>query len=654
MRKLLLTLVFCFSLGLIAAQREVIDSIKALITSGMSNSTTVRQLQQVGETFLSSSEPGSIDSAKHYGLKALELAKNIDDKQGEVYSLLLLAKCSRRFADPVKTISYYQQALLLSEQINDTLGIIMALKGYALLFYYKGDYRQELSYYFKVEGLARKIDAKVEQIRVLGNIAKTLMNLNQYDSAEMFLKQAMVLDKSSEHAYPNSGLGRVRLFRKDYANALNYFQKAINLYEKLNDKLSLSENLYLMGLAYEEQQKKDSALFYYEKSFKVGRQGEDSLYVKLQLSDVIAQLHEKMNNLPEALQYYKIAIAAKDQEKNKENLTRLLEIENQEKERIREVASAKLEFRNKIIFLAALGLILTAAIIAYFLWQKNRQKQKANEQLSAKNEFISKTLKELQTTQAQLIQREKMASLGELTAGIAHEIQNPLNFVNNFSETNTELLEELQEELQNGNVQEVKAITTIIKANEEKITHHGKRADSIVRSMLQHSRTENREREPTDINYLVDEHFRLAYHGYRAKDKSFFATTDLHFDDTVGRAIVIPQELGRVLLNLFNNAFYAINKKKLQLNGTFEPMVFVKTKRNNDQIFITVMDNGIGIPANALDKVFQPFFTSKPAGEGTGLGLSLSYEIITKGHGGELKVKSEEGEFTEFIIVLRT
>ncbi|MGN6532798.1 MAG: sensor histidine kinase [Ginsengibacter sp.] len=278
--------------------------------------------------------------------------------------------------------------------------------------------------------------------------------------------------------------------------------------------------------------------------------------------------------------------------------------------------------------------------------------------LEAAKAQIEKTLNELKQAQAQLVQSEKMASLGELTAGIAHDIQNPLNFVNNFSDVNQELLQELKEQADDKNFEEVKAIANDVIANEEKINHHGKRTDAIVKGMLQHSRTSSGQKEPTDINALCDEYLRLSYHGLRAKDKSFTVTIETDFDKSIGKINVIPQDMGRVFLNLFNNAFYAVNQQKSKNLISYEPTVSVTTKKCDDKIQITVRDNGNGIPEKIVDKIFQPFFTTKPTGEGTGLGLSLAYDII-KAHGGEIKVKSEEGEArpndragrgTEFII----
>ncbi len=279
------------------------------------------------------------------------------------------------------------------------------------------------------------------------------------------------------------------------------------------------------------------------------------------------------------------------------------------------------------------------------------QNEELKKQVNLKTEELYNSLKDLQDTQQQLIQAAKMASLGELTAGIAHEIQNPLNFVNNFSEVNEELLKELKTEAEKGSLEEVKAIANDIAFNSEKINYHGKRADAIVKGMLQHSRVSSGQKEPTDINALTNEYSRLAYHGLRAKDKTFNAIMTNDFDESIGKINIVPQDIGRVILNLINNAFYAVEEKKKQNRGGYESTVSVSTKRANSKVEIRVKDNGNGIPEKVLDKIFQPFFTTKPTGQGTGLGLSLSYDIV-KAHGGEIKVDTKEGEGSEFIILL--
>jgi two-component system, NtrC family, sensor kinase len=285
--------------------------------------------------------------------------------------------------------------------------------------------------------------------------------------------------------------------------------------------------------------------------------------------------------------------------------------------------------------------------------------ERTREILKQKEE-LQQAVEHLKATQDQLIHAEKMASLGELTAGIAHEIQNPLNFVNNFSEVNLELAEELKEDLDKMNVGEAEKIHLVsivnnIRQNQDKINYHGKRADSIVKGMLQHSRKGTGLKEPIDLNEMVDEYVRLSYHGLRAKDKSFNATIDVHLDPAVTKVPVLPQDIGRALLNILNNAFYAVNEKKNSGMPDYSPTIRVNTRlvdKGKKWVYITVRDNGNGIEDAVKDKIFQPFFTTKPTGKGTGLGLSLSYDIITQGHGGELRMMSKEGEYTEFVIKL--
>jgi signal transduction histidine kinase len=285
-------------------------------------------------------------------------------------------------------------------------------------------------------------------------------------------------------------------------------------------------------------------------------------------------------------------------------------------------------------------------------WSANELKEKNKElekKVAERTEELRVSLENLKSAQAQLIHSEKMASLGELTAGIAHEIQNPLNFVNNFAEVSNELIDELIEELEQGDLNEVKAILADLKQNMEKINHHGNRAGGIVKGMLQHSRTSSGTKELTDINVLADEYLRLAYHGIRAKDKSFNAALKTVFDGQIGKVNIISQDIGRVILNLITNAFYVVDEKKKSGIEKYEPTVSVSTKKQDDILEIEVTDNGNGIPKRALDKIFQPFFTTKPTGQGTGLGLSLSYDIV-KAHGGEIKVETREGKGTTFII----
>ncbi len=371
---------------------------------------------------------------------------------------------------------------------------------------------------------------------------------------------------------------------------------------------------------------------------------------------LMAELYRETGKGDMAAETYALFIAKKDSLLTEQNKYRSISFEAEQQMNDKELSIARLESQNRISSLTKNFLIGIAALFVFIaagLYNRFRVKKKANK-------VLEKTLTDLKSTQAQLIQSEKMASLGELTAGIAHEIQNPLNFVNNFSDLNTELIDELTDEAEKGNLEEVKAIAKDLRGNEQKINHHGKRADAIVKGMLQHSRTNSGTKEPTDINALADEYLRLAYHGLRAKDKSFNATLKTDFDESIGMINVIPQDIGRVILNLITNAFYAVSTSAPQSpkgDLPYIPTVIVSTKLLKSpsgdlgakRVEISVSDNGPGIPAHILDKIFQPFFTTKPTGQGTGLGLSLSYDIV-KAHGGELKVETKDGEGSVFTI----
>jgi two-component system NtrC family sensor kinase len=299
------------------------------------------------------------------------------------------------------------------------------------------------------------------------------------------------------------------------------------------------------------------------------------------------------------------------------------------------------------------GIIILNVITGFIIFfiSVYRQKQKANVLLQQKNLEIENAMARLKSAQAQLVQSEKMASLGELTAGIAHEIQNPLNFVNNFAELNNELLQEMEAELEKGNLKEALETAIDIRDNNVKITSHGKRADAIVKGMLEHSRLSSGERERVDLNSLLEEFIRLSYHGIRSKNKTFIASIQTDFDPNIKQVSIIRQDLGRVFLNVLNNAFYFMSEKIKLAGEPYEPKVNISTRAQGDAVEIKIRDNGIGVPNAIIEKIFQPFFTTKPTGQGTGLGLSITYDII-KAHGGKLKVDSKEGEYAEFTMYL--
>ncbi|MFY0686485.1 MAG: hypothetical protein JXQ90_04930 [Cyclobacteriaceae bacterium] len=381
---------------------------------------------------------------------------------------------------------------------------------------------------------------------------------------------------------------------------------------------------------------------------------------ELEALEVLSRTHERLNQYDSA---YFFLSRSKKLNDSINSISLINEFQNlafSERLGLIEIEQEQQEFRSNILLYSLLAFAIFIIVISLVIYSGSIKSKKANIQLTMQKSEIEYTLTQLRSTQSQLIHSEKMASLGELTAGIAHEIQNPLNFVNNFSEVNKEMLDELNEAIENNDQEEIKAILKDLKENEDKVNQHGKRAEGIVKSMLQHSRTGSGEKEPTDINTLCDEYLRLAYHGFRAKDKAFNSDFKLDLNESLPKINVVPQDIGRVLLNLINNAFQAVK-------DVDKPLVTVLTKNlslspskrgmsplegGERGVLITISDNGPGIPDDIKDKIFEPFFTTKPTGEGTGLGLSMSYDIVTKGHGGTIEVESREGKWTEFIIQL--
>jgi len=452
-------------------------------------------------------------------------------------------------------------------------------------------------------------------------------------------------------------IGNIIFDKQGLDQASKYFLEGIQISKDLNKFLPLAQGYYSFAYALMEENRLDSGLFFARNAFKI-YQSLDEQKGLMKTSSLLSSALKQKNKPDSALYYLEWAMKIKD---NLNHATKIKQFENigfNELLRVQELENEKAQYRSRIRIYALLAFMFVILFIAFLLFRINRNRRKANKLLRHQRNELQSTLAELNNTQAQLIHSEKMASLGELTAGIAHEIQNPLNFVNNFSEVSVDLIEEMNEEMETGSAEDAKTIGEDLKENLEKISHHGKRASSIVKGMLEHSRFGDGKKELTNINQMADEYLRLAYHGLRAKDKSFNAEIITEFDDNLPKTNVIPQDFGRVLLNLVNNAFYACaernqsalaEKQKIQKEG-YKPTVIVGTKKIGNDVEIRVKDNGNGIPDEVMKKIFQPFFTTKPTGEGTGLGLSMSYDIITKGHGGKLEVETKEGEGTTFII----
>ncbi len=449
-------------------------------------------------------------------------------------------------------------------------------------------------------------------------------------------------------------LGNIHYRKKEYPLSLAYYRRSVPLYRAVNDQRNLGQSYFEMARLFCETGAADSCRSYAERALALAQKVRNPKNV-LDASTLLTGFYEE-NDKAKAYQYFKIATQAREQMFDREKIQQIQNLDFNEQLRVQQLENEKVESRRSIQTWSLIAGLALVVLIAFLLYRNNRIRQKANVLLQEQKETLQTTLTELKTTQTQLIQAEKMASLGELTAGIAHEIQNPLNFVNNYAEVNVELLQELafegEKEIGKKDERLMREITRDLEENEGKILHHGRQAEAIVRGMQQHSRRSSGSRELTEVNSLVREYAELAYNGMTAKDKLAKDVLNLDLDTEVGKVEMIPGDIGRVVLNLLDNAFYAILEKiEAQPNG-YQPTISVTTRRLDQTVEIRVKDNGPGIPQEELDKIFQPFFTTKPTGQGTGLGLSLAYDIVTKGHGGQLEVTSEVGKGAEFIVFI--
>ena len=619
------------------------DSLKHELTLAKQDSIRAFRLIDLSNIY-QNTKP---DSSIYYGLQALTLLQNTKYFPNQVPALLNLSIEFRVLGDVGKAMEAAFKGLQIAEEKKDGHNTAHCLNQLGTIYMISlQDYSKAIQYFRQSNQLSDELHDEEWNAFMVLNIASAHRRNKQFDSAFFYDQKAYAtfkkLDTAEHIPLLFLQMGATQFGLNNYPLALEYLHKGLHISQEQDDVFYGSIAFYRIAEVFQAMKQKDSCIWFTKQSLA----DANKINFKQQILDattLLAQLYES-RNVDSAYYYLKLAKTANDEVNGPAKKLELQKTITDEQERQRKVEAETMAYQTQLkqyIFLAGLGILL---LIAFILYRNNKQKQKANKVLET-------TLTNLKSTQAQLIQSEKMASLGELTAGIAHEIQNPLNFVNNFSEVSNELIDEMNEELNKGDITEAKAISADIKQNLEKINHHGKRAEAIVKGMLQHSQSSSGTKEPTDINKLADEYLRLAYHGLSAKDKSFNATTKTDFDESIGNIHIIPQDIGRVLLNLINNAFYAVNEKKKSAGTDYEPTVTLRTQKLGDKFLISVKDNGNGIPQKIADKIFQPFFTTKPTGQGTGLGLSLSYDII-KAHGGEIKVETKEGEGTIFIIQL--
>ncbi len=677
--------------------------------------------------------------------EALSISRKLHYREGEVESLIWLARVAYRKNNLPQARALYQQAITLAENIKDKTHLSNAFAGMSSLINATGGDKNALVYALKAETAAETTQNK-KLLSMRQNLLSGLYanSVGDYTKAMEWAlkdeKNAEDINDPERMAQAWSNIAGIYTSIGDQANALIYYKKALDANKKLGDRalefgllnrigemyrlggkypeaikaygdaLTIPQTPYnteltqsnvvdvyvrlgnmpmafkygfesllaaqkindtegeewidgIMARAYIKLNKPDSAIYYssigYSKASRTG-----TLEYKRDNTQALANAFVMKKDFANAYKYHVLYISYRDSMSSAQvtNQTSLLQYNYSLAKKQAQIAdlNEQKKLQNALLF-GTLAVLLFIGITLVVLYRSNRQKQKANNLLSKQKQIIEEerdktnnALADLKLTQRQLIQSEKMASLGELTAGIAHEIQNPLNFVNNFSEMNRELIEELKEERKK-EIRDIKnedERLNDIKENEEKITHHGKRADFIVKGMLQHSRTGTGERQLTNINTLADEFFKLSYHGLRAKDKSFNSEMITSFDPELPKVNVVQQDMGRVFLNLFNNAFYAVNQKAKTAGPDYKPEVLITTLRENGHLLLKVKDNGVGIPDGIKEKIMQPFFTTKPTGEGTGLGLSLSYDILVKGNNGTLDINSKEGEGSEFMVKL--
>ncbi|NVK49745.1 MAG: hypothetical protein HWE09_08240 [Cyclobacteriaceae bacterium] len=611
----------------------IYDSLLRELNNNLSDSSRVEVLVNLAN-YHKFSRP---DSGIYYASKGLKMAQAIGYKEEELRVLHLLALSHRILGNAITSYRINLEGLRKAEEYgSDLKGLFLINLGMNMESSLK--YEESLEYYKKANDAFYKANNQNFLSITSANLGRTHSALGNIDSAFFYSyrakQQADSLNVFWVRVYAYATLGKIHKDIQNIDSALYYYKLFIR------DENVLREIAYL----YNEKEQPDSALYYAEESLDFAL--NNKLYKSVSLASIFLSNFYEKRDPAKALEYNKMALAYRDSLEYLNKITGFADlIDFDEQQRQAEIERANKEFQSKLRTYTFLGSILILLIVTFFLYRNNRAKHKSKLQIEG-------AYNQLKSTQAQLIQSEKMASLGELTAGIAHEIQNPLNFVNNFSEINKELIADLKEEIEKGDLEEVKLLAADIESNEEKINHHGKRAGAIVKGMLEHSRTNSGEKTLTDLNALADEYLRLSYHGLRAKDKSFSADFKTDFDPNLPKLEVVSQDIGRVLLNLINNAFYAVNEKAKSGIDGYSPEVIVSSKKTETGIEISVKDNGNGIPDSVKDKIFQPFFTTKPTGSGTGLGLSLSYDIV-KAHGGELKVESKEGEGTEFFISLK-
>ena len=663
MKKFFALLLFACTSLIAFAQNNNVDSLRQQLASAKDDSTKLFCLSQLFNEYLWSYPDSSITYVQQEILLAKQMKSelalsNAYFEYGSFYIII---------GDYPQAVRSLHESLKLGEKNDNFLAIARAYDQLVVVYMDMGDYERALYHEKMAKSIMdehwtlnfnkpKKIDTVKIYLPILNGLAQVYEKLNQLDSA---LKYVQILDDAylkingKKWSAASYELGNIYLKMENYSAALQHYKNGVSLARDIDNKKDLMDNYNGMANTFKKLGQFDSSIFYANEVLEVGKAAHYPL-VKLEALKLLSDVYKSKHNTDSTAKYLELTLSTTDSLFNHQKLIQIQSITFNEQLRQQEIQEEQEQYQTRIRTYILIGGLAVLLLITGILYRNSIQKQKAKTK-------IEQAYNELKSTQAQLVQRAKMASLGELTAGIAHEIQNPLNFVNNFSEVNTELISEMQQEIDKRNIEEVKAIADDIEGNEQKIIHHGKRADAIVKGMLQHSRVSSGQKESTDINAFAEEYLRLSYRSMRAKDETFNATLKTDFDTSIEKVNIVPEDIGRVLLNLFHNAFYSVMQRNASTNSAgqqYLPIISVCTKKLDGKVEIHVKDNGVGIPESVVDKIFQPFFTTKPTGQGTGLGLSLSYDII-KAHGGEIKVETppagkagKEGEGAEFVIQL--
>jgi signal transduction histidine kinase len=654
------SLLIFFSLAGFAQNTET-DSLKRLLPTMPEGPQRVLLLENLSYAYVSAFP----DTALMYALEGLDLAKKIKDKRGEAYCTNALGNVYFGVGDYPMALEMYLTSLRMKETLKDEQGAI-AVTYFNIVNVYteQEDYAHALSYLAKTIAIDKKLKDSSGIMFDQYSLGSIYLRMNMADSAEYYTKEAYKLalklsDMNMMGAILNN-FASVNSLKKNYPEAAGYFHQSIAYCLAVKDNEVLASNYLGLARMFDSLRLADSSIYYARKCLLLAQEAPFFKQI-LESGEFLTRKFSTAKRYDSAFHYQSISIAAKDSLYNVEKVKKVQNLKLVEQQREQAAVAEKLKLSNRIKLYSAIAALGVFLVIAVLLWRNNIQRKKDFLLIQEQKSITEEALMELKATQAQLLLKEKMASIGELTSGIAHEIKNPLNFINNFAELNRDMLKELKEERNNPNRDRATEdeILEIFDQNMEKIAMHGQRADSIIKNMLEHSQTSRGSKEMVDINKLAEERLRIAYHALQGKLRATEPNKDhpdvqleTDFDAGLGAVNIVPEDISRVLLNLYNNALYSVNEKFHRVGTEYKPIVRVTTRRVDERVQISVWDNGEGIPDKILSKIFQPFFTTRPTGKGTGLGLSLSYDIIAKTYGGEIRVNSQEGEWAEFVIGL--